>query len=231
MGVGLSFIRPSFTKERYSGFITEVKDNYFIFSSSLEKFYVKENNNDREIGDYVSIKGYKSELDFITLESGFDFKEYLNNKGIYSELKIEEIEVKFSNPIKIHKFKKDFLNKFDENSRGIVGAILFASSKDSDIIEISSELHLMRLISSSTIYLSFFLMLIRKGLSIVIKKENWCDAISLIFFTPYLIFTFPKFLVIKFLFLKWILWINKYRLNKRFKYLEVVSASGIFFLL
>lgn len=89
----------------------------------------------------------------------------------------------------------------------------------------------MRLISSSTIYLSFFLMLIRKGLSIVIKKENWCDAISLIFFTPYLIFTFPKFLVIKFLFLKWILWINKYRLNKRFKYLEVVSASGIFFLL
>lgn len=132
VGVGLSFIRPSFTKERYSGFITEVKDNYFIFSSSLEKFYVKENNNDREIGDYVSIKGYKSELDFITLESGFDFKEYLNNKGIYSELKIEEIEVKFSNPIKIHKFKKDFLNKFDENSRGIVGAILFASSKDSD---------------------------------------------------------------------------------------------------
>lgn len=231
VGVGLSFIRPSFTKERYSGFITEVKDNYFIFSSSLETFYVKENNNDREIGDYVSIKGYKSELDFITLESGFDFKEYLNNKGIYSELKIEEIEVKFYNPIKIHKLKKDFLNKFDENSRGIVGAILFASSKDSDIIEISSELHLMRLISSSTIYLSFFLMLIRKGLSFVIKKENWCDAISLIFFTPYLIFTFPKFLVIKFLFLKWILWINKYRLNKRFKYLEVVSASGIFFLL
>ena len=231
VGVGLSFIRPSFTKERYSGFITEVKDNYFIFSSSLEKFYVKENNNDREIGDYVSIKGYKSELDFITLESGFDFKQYLNNKGIYSELKIEEIEVKFYNPIKIHKFKKDFLNKFDENPRGIIGAILFASSKDNDFIEISSELHLMRLISSSTIYLSFFLMLIRKGLSFVIKKENWCDAISLIFFTPYLIFTFPKFLVIKFLLLKWILWINKYRLNKRFKYLEVVSASGIFFLL
>lgn len=231
VGVGLSFIRPSFTKDRYSGFITEVKDNYYILTSTFERLYVKENNHSREVGDYVSIAGYKNELDFVTLESKFDFKQYLNNKGVYSELKVVDIEVKFSNPIKVHNFKKIFLSHFDENTRGIVGAILFASSKDGDIIDISSELHLMRLISSSTIYLSFFLLLINKGLSFVIKKEKWCEAVSLILFTPYLIFTFPKFLVIKFLFLKWILWINKYRLNKRFRYLDIASASGMFFLL
>ena len=129
VGVGLSFIRPTFTKERYSGFVTEVRDNYFIFSSSLEKFYVSEKEHTHEIGDYVSISGKKQELDFITLESDFDFKEYLNNKGIYSELIIESIEVKFSNPIKLNFIKKEFLSNFDSNTSGVVSAILFGASK------------------------------------------------------------------------------------------------------
>ena len=42
LGVGLSFIRPTFTKERYQLLVTEVKDNYYIGSSSFEKLYVYE---------------------------------------------------------------------------------------------------------------------------------------------------------------------------------------------
>ena len=117
MGVGLSFIRPTFIKERYQGVVIEVKDNYYIFSSTFEKIYVYEPNHDREIGDVLLINGDKEPLDFKVLESEFDFKEYLNHKGVYSQLLVKDIEVKFSNPIHLHQFKKSFLNNFDENSK------------------------------------------------------------------------------------------------------------------
>lgn len=230
-GVGLSFIKPSFNKETYSGFIVEVKDNYFILSSSLEKLYVYEPAHDREIGDYVSIKGDKQELDFVTLESEFDFKEYLNKHGVYSELLVKDIEVKFYNPIRIHKFKENFLYKFDENSRGIISSILFSGSKEGDLVEISSELHLMRLISSSGIYLSFFFLILNKLISIFIKKDKIAQIVSIILFLPYLVFTFPKFIVIKFFILKVIMWINRYPLKGRFRYLDILAFTGIIFLL
>ena len=60
--------------------VVEVKDNYYVFSSSLEKMYIYEPNHSHEIGDVLLISGEKKELDFVTLESEFDFKDYLNRK-------------------------------------------------------------------------------------------------------------------------------------------------------
>ena len=197
-GVGLSFIRPSFTKARYEGMVVEVKENYYIFSSTLEKFYISEYAHNREVGDYLSIEGYKEELDFITLESDFDFGDYLNRKGVYSELIVKNLKVKFSNPIKVHQFKRDFLEKFDDNSRGVVSSILFAYSGESETTDLSRDLHLMRLVSSSGVYLFFLYKLINKLLSLIIKKEKINEILSLVALSPYLVFTFPKFIIIKF---------------------------------
>lgn len=231
MGVGLSFIRPTFVKEQYQGVVVEVKDNYYIFSSSFEKMYVYEPDHYHEIGDVLLINGDKEPLDFKRLEFEFDFKEYLNHKGVYSQLLVKDIEVKFSNPIRLHQFKKNFLNNFDENSKGIVGSILFASSEESDISSISRELHLARLISSSGIYLYFFYTLIRKLLLKFIKKDKIVDLIAIILFSPYLFFTFPKFIVLKFVIVRLLVYINTHKLNKRFSYLDILSVSGLFFLL
>ena len=71
LGVGLSFIRPSYYSPSYSGVVLETKENYFIFSSKLEKFYVAQKEHEYEIGDYLLITGEKKELDFISLESEF----------------------------------------------------------------------------------------------------------------------------------------------------------------
>ena len=116
LGVGLSFIRPSFNKSEYVSVVTEVKDNYFIVSSSLEKMYIYQKDHSYEIGDILSIRGEKTPFESVTLESGFDFKEYLNNKGVYSQLYPKEIKVKFFTPFRLHKVKKNFLARFDNNS-------------------------------------------------------------------------------------------------------------------
>ena len=231
LGVGLSFIRPSFNRHNYNAVVIDVRDNYYIVSSSLERLYVYEPAHSREIGDVLAIYGDKEELDMYPLESEFDFKEYLNNKGIYSKLIVKKIEVKFANPIKLHKIKHDFILKLDDNSKGIASSLLFGYSKESELYDISQSLHLMRLISSSGIYLFFLLFIIKKGLNIFIKKEKIVDILSIALLSPYLIFSFPKFVVIKFFVIKLLRWINKYPLKDKFKYLDIVSFSGIVFLL
>lgn len=226
VGVGLSFIRPSSTRPSYLGIVSEVKDNYFLFTSHFEKMYVYEPNHQREIGDILNIVADKEELNFVVLESEFDFKEYLNNKGIYYELIVKEVEVKFYNPIRLNNIKKNFLEKFDDNSRGIVGGLLFANSDNGDIGTLGRSLHLVRLINVSGVYLYLIYWLIKKIVGFFIKKDKAVEGASILLLIPYLAFTFPKFIVIKFFLLKVILWINKYKLNGKYKYLDILGLLG-----
>ena len=231
VGVGLSLIIPSTTKSEYEALVSEVKDNYYIVSSSFEKMYVHEENHNHEVGDFLHIKGEKSPLSFYHLESEFDFKEYLNKKGVYSELVVEKIEVKFLNPIRIHQIRKNFLSHFDNETRSIVGAILFAQSEESEVSNLSKDLHLVRLFSTSGVYLYLYYFIIGFLLSLFIKKEKVKEIINLILFIPYIFFSFPKFIVLKFFVLKLIRFINNYFLNKRFSYFSLIGISGIFFLI
>ena len=231
IGVGLSFIRPCFNKEAYLSVVTESKDNYFIANSTLEKFYVYQKNNTYEIGDIISLKGHKGELDFEVLESGFDFKDYLNKKGVFSQFYPEKIEVKFLTPLKIHKIKKEFLSHFDKNGQALIGSILFSMSSDEEIYSSAQELHLFRLISNSGIYLTILYSFLSFIIGFLIKKDKAKKLVLVSLFIPVFIFSFPRFVVIKFVFLKLFRWINEYVLKKKFTYLELMSITGIFFLL
>ena len=230
IGVSISFIRFDFVKAEYSALVVESYDNYFIVESSLEKFYISEKDQPYEVGDILLIKGDKKELNFTHLESEFDFKEYLNNKGIYYELVVNKIETKFSTPFKIHQLKKNFLSKFDDDAKGLVSSIIFGHSINTDSVALLNDLHLHRLISSSGLYLQLFLTLFISLLSIFMKKK-WANIVSLGLFGIYSIFTYPRFIVIKFLFLNILRWINKYVSKKKFDYLTILSFTGIVFLL
>ena len=231
IGVGLSFIRPNFNKEVYLSVVTETKDNYFIASSSFEKFYVYQKDNPYEIGDILLLKGEKKELDFTVLESDFDFKDYLNKKGVYSQFYPERIEVKFKTPFHLHQVKKEFLSHFDNSSKALIGSILFSMGSDDEIYNSGKELHLFRLLSNSGIYLYLLYSLFSLILGYLIKKDKAKEMVLIILFVPVLIFSFPRFVVLKFVFLKLFRWINEYVLKKKFDYLEILSISGIIFLL
>ena len=231
LGVGLSFFRLNFNKETYISVVVESKSNYFIASSTFEKFYIYQKDNQYEIGDILSIKGYKTELEFTTLESDFDFKEYLNNKGVYSQLNVTKIEVKFSTPFKIQKIKRDFLNHLNKDSQALVGAMLFSMGSDEDIYSTGKELHLFRLLSNSGIYLFLLYRILLLITGYIVKKDKEKKIVTLSLFIPILIFSFPRFVVLKFFLFKIFQWINEYPLKKKFSYLELLSIAGIFFLL
>ena len=216
-GFGVSFIRPSNQQEVYSGVVVEAKENYIIFSSSLERFYVYEKDSDYEIGDFLEIKGEKEELDFTVLESQFDFNEYLDRKGVYNELSVKEIKVNFSNPLKLKQYRENFLSHFDEDTRGVVSSVLFSQQLDSETVGIIKDLHLSRLISASGLYVYAFLA----GLEFVLKlkiKEKWAKLISLGILSVYFVFTFPRFSILKILLISLLRWINNHPLKRKFTY-------------
>ena len=232
LGFGISFINITYPKDKteYVGMVYQVKDNYFLFNSMGEKLYCYEKNHDYEIGDIVKIKGNKEDFDFTVLESGFDFERYLNNKGIYHSLIIKKEETKVRTIFRFHSLKKKFLSHFDEDTRISVNAILFSDHEDNTLTNSVSDLHLSRLINAGGLYFHAVIGTLTYFLERKIKKK-WAAIISLGIFSFYLLAAFPRFSLIRLTFVYIFKWINEHLLKKRFSYLEVLSLSGVLFLL
>ncbi len=230
LGFTYSFIKPTYNKQSYSGFVYTVKENYFLFNSGGERLYVYSKNHTYDLGDYLTISGKKEQLDFTVLESGFDFKSYLNKKGVYSSLTPKHIDVKWRNFIRINESREKALSHFNKEERSIVGAILFSDGDESATSESLTNLHLARFLSASGLYISLFAL----GLNYLLKlflKDKHAEIITIALLAIYLVFTIPKFSVFRVVFLLLLKWINKHPLKKRFSYLEVVSFAGIICLL
>lgn len=225
-GLGYSFIKPTYSKKSYFGIVYTVKENYFLFNSGGERLYVYSKGHSYDLGDYLTISGKKEELDFTVLESGFDFKSYLNKKGVFSSLNPKHIEVKWHNFIRINESREKALSYFNQEERSIVGAILFSDGGESATSESLTNLHLARFLSASGLYISLFAL----GLNYLLKlflKDKHAEIITISLLAIYLVFTIPKFSVFRVVFLLLLKWINKHPLKKKFTYLEVVSFGGL----
>lgn len=231
LGVGVSFIKiENPKKQTFQGIVYEVKDNYFLFSSGLERLYVYEKNTNREIGDILEIKGKEDDLSFTTLESGFDFEDYLNKKGVYHSLTISKITSKFECPLQLHRIRKFFLDRFQTANSSILSSILFSESFNSELDSSIRNLHLGKFLSANGTYIYIFLSVFAYLFHFLLK-EKWAEIGSLAVLSLYLIFVFPKFSVIRIFVLFIARWINKYLLKGKFDHLTVNSFIGVLFLL
>ncbi len=230
IGVGISYIKIDIKKESYSGIVVDSHPNYFLILSGGEKLYSYNKDNEYEIGDYLKIKGEKEPLSFTLLESQFDFKDYLNKKGVYYSLSVKEIEVKFSNPIRIRNRREKFLSHFDEKTKGLIGSLLFSKGEENEIVENAKELHIGRLINASGIFIHAYLHLFAFILSYFIKDKKW-KFLPIVILLPYLIFTFPRFTVIRIIVLEIFRYINEVLLKKRFTGINLVGIVGFTFLI
>lgn len=230
IGTGISYINFDFQKATYIGLIVDSRENYFLLNSSFEKLYVYQKNNNYEIGDIVSIEGYKSPISFANVESAFSFQDYLKDKGVNYQLNVTKIETKFSNPIRINTLKRSFLSHFkDETTSHLVSGILFSDLGDDNTIDNIKSLHLARLLSTSGIYIAIFYKFLILLFSFFFKEKT-CKILSFSFIGIYSIFVFPKFSVIRFMALTMMKLFNEYKFNKKYSYLTLLSISGFFFL-
>ena len=230
VGVGISYIKIDIKSDKYEGFVSDSKDNYFLLFSKFERLYVYYKNNPYEIGDYVSVSGEKQNLNFSTLESDFNFTEYLEKKGVRYELIIKSINLKFKTPLRIHEGRNAFLSHFDENTRQVLSSLMFSDNEGGNIVSNIENLHLSRLVNMSGVYIYIFLAILELLFSYLFD-DKWASLSARIVLIPYFVFTFPRFTIIRIFVLQICKWINKYPLKERFAHLTIVGAVGLFFLL
>ena len=230
LGVGLSYLNLHFEGPTFKGVVIETRENYFITFSRGEKLYIYSKDNGYEIGDIVTVKGEKKELDFISLESEFDFKEYLHNKGIYYQIDNPDISPTFRIPLRIKSLKRKFLSHFDSSQASLISTILFSQQDEGETIGYMKKLHLGRLASSSGIYIFAYLAFFEFIIELFSnkKKLRW---LSLLFLAPYFLFTIPRFTVVRIFTLEIMRIINETLFKKRFRSITLNGIAGIGFLL
>ena len=215
----------------YSGVVIDVKDNYYVFASGFEKFYIRDPECNKECGDILSLNGNAKEINFTTYESKFNFNEYLANKGINRSIEVKKEEVKFNNPLRINKRRKAFLSKFNSETASLIDSFLF-NHKDyeTSTIQLASSINILSILSMNGMYLYLIISLLEYLLKRYFSK-NTSSLIATLFLLPYAMFSFTKFGVIRVLSMRLISYINKRIFKSRFIYIELLSFQMLFFLL
>lgn len=211
--------------------VEKVSTNYYLVSNYVDHFYVYEKNNEVDEGDFLKLKGNLSRINFVTLESEFDFKNYLKTKGVEYQLYVKSKEVIFQNPINPKNIKQNFIDKYSEENQALLKSLLFSQTDyDSDIIKSSNSLNLISLISVSGIFINTFinLLIFLFGLKF---NESKSRIFSFLILIPYFIINIFELSVLRIFLLNLGKTINVSFFNKKYTYLDVVCVVGIFILL
>ena len=212
-------------------FVEKVSTNYYLVSNYVDHFYVYEKNNEVDEGDFLKLEGNLSRINFVTLESEFDFKNYLKTKGVEYQLYVKSKEVIFQNPINPKNIKQNFIDKYSEENQALLKSLLFSQTDyDSDIIKSSNSLNLISLISVSGIFINTFinLLIFLFGLKF---NESKSRIFSFLILIPYFIINIFELSVLRIFLLNLGKTINVSFFNKKYTYLDVVCVVGIFILL
>lgn len=234
VGLGFSFI-PLEEKEMKNqtiyGFVIESETNYYLLKSGIHSYYVYEENNEVDALSFIKVKGNIKELSFSSIESQFDFENYLNQKGVYNELEVSEKELIIPNIFRPKEKMNDFLNHFNVDGKIMLEALLF-SKRNYDHYSTSNftSLSIVHLFSISGIYVYLTLSFLNYIFTMFFKERR-ANLISLSILSIFAILTFPSFSIIRILFIKGFEHFNHYRLNDKFSKTEVLSIVAISFLL
>lgn len=223
---------PTNTGPTYGGIVIDARDNYYLFQSKFERYYVYSEGNDFNIGDRLNITGKSEPLKMTTYESRFNFKEHLKNKGVSHQLIVKNIEITRRSRINIHQFKNRFLSMFDNDTATLISAFLFNdkdySSEVIGMIDRNSLLYLFTL-SGTYLHLLFalcnYLLLLRFS-----KKTSSILTFALLF--PFALSSFTKIGTLRVFGLYLLKFVNDFVLKKRkFAHVELVSILALFFLI
>ena len=232
-GIGVLIPRLTFKSNNgldYGGIVIDARDNYYLFQSKLERYYVYSEDNDFEIGDRLVLKAEVCDLKMTTYESRFDFPSYLRNKGITKELVVKENDIKHRSIIKIHQFKKNFLSKFDENTTTLVSAFLF-NDKDysSSLVNYADSSSVLFLFSLSGVYLHV-LFIIANYLFLLKFSKKTSNILTFIIFSPLAFFSFTKIGTLRVFGLYLLKILNEFFLKRNFTHIELVSILALIFI-
>ena len=232
-GIGVLLPRVTLASNNgpdYGGIVIDARDNYYLFQSKFERYYVYAEDNDFEVGDKLVLKGEVTKFKATSFESGFNFKQYLENKGITKELVVKQYDIKRHSIIKIHHFKKSYLLKFDQNTATLISAFLF-NDKDysNSLVKYAENSSLLFLFSLSGVYLHM-LFIIANYLFLLRFSRKTSNILTFILFLPLAFFSFTKIGTLRVFGLYLLKILNEFFLKRKLSHVELVSILALIFL-
>ena len=178
--------------------IIEKHENYLIGFNGINKVYLYSKNNEIPLFSLIKLTSSSEyKLKFATLESSFDFNEYLKNKGVIYGLYINKFNYLIRFPLDFNKIKHHIVSKFDSSVSSFVSSLLFKETNyDSNLSFKLKNLNLIYIFSFSGIYLNFVLYSLKKLLSLFIKEKN-ASIFSFGIASFYLLLNINNYLVIR----------------------------------
>lgn len=227
----MRFVQIALVNERLALVVTS-KENYLIVRTLFSKYYINIKGNPYAVGDIIKINGLSNALSFNRIERGFDFKHYLNKQGVAFEIINYEIKTLFSFPIRPLEISKQLLVAYSDNAKVLIDALIF-NNKDYQSIIISnfSSLHLLFLFSSSGIHIYFLFKLTNIISGLFLSKQNERDVLCLLLLFPLFLLNLNRFIFYRLFIVKAVMIYNRVKLNKKYDYITILSASALMFLL
>ena len=214
----------------FEGTVIDARDNYYLFQSKFERYYVYSEDNDFEIGDRLTLKGEVKAFKSTTYESRFDFKSYLEKKGVTKEIVVKDYLVNKKSIITVHQFKKEFLSKFDENTSTLISPFLF-NDKDysSQVVKTASSNSVLFLFSLSGVYLHVLFAIAEYLYLLRFSKRN-SKILTFFTFLPLALFSFTKIGTLRVFGLYLLKIVNEFLLKRKFNHIQLVSILALIFL-
>lgn len=180
----------------FSGIVIKRSDGYFIVFDGIERIYVKSDDTNIGLFDFITINGNFYDLDFTSIESEFDFKKYLQNQGINRQIYINSYTHKIKFNINCSIYKNMILSKLlTEKSKVFVNTLLLDDIDYGSKLEIAlSSNSILYLFSLSGLYLNYFSFKISNFLRNYMKEWK-ALTLSFIFLSPILFLNIESFIV------------------------------------
>ena len=180
----------------FNGIVIKRSDGYFIVFDGIERIYVKSDDTNIGLFDFITINGNYYDLDFASIESEFDFKKYLQNQGINRQIYINSYTHKIKFNINCSIYKNMILSKLlTEKSKVFVNTLLLDDIDYGSELEIAlSSNSILYLFSLSGLYLNYFSFKISKFLKNFMKEWE-ALTLSFIFLSPILFLNIESFIV------------------------------------
>lgn len=143
----------------FAGIVIRRKENYVVVFDGLEQFYVYSKNNEINLFDIIKINGSFGDITFTSIESEFDFKNYLNKLGIERQIYLNSYTTLLKNPIDFSLFNNYIINQINSKKSKTIVNTLFLDNVDFDDFFKNSILKnaIFFLLSFSGIYFNYFI--------------------------------------------------------------------------
>ncbi len=186
-----SFQNPN----NFTGLVIKKSDSYFVIFDGLERIYVKSDDLNIGLFDIIQVNGNFSNITSNSIESEFDFKNYLENQGITRQIYLNSYTHILKLNINCSIFNNAIISKLlSEKSIILVKTLLLDDVQHGGELETAlASNSLLYLFSLSGLYLNYFSYKLTAFLK-TYMKERKALLLTLLILSPVLFLNINSFI-------------------------------------